>query len=68
MENNFFQRNFFQNLLQYVKNSVDQARCLKIFKDKKNCIKTLGRLLEPLKAFDCIFDDLLFGKLNMHSC
>ena len=35
MENNFFQRNFFQNLLQYVKNSVDQARCLKIFKDKK---------------------------------
>lgn len=42
MENNFFQRNFFQNLLQYVKNSVDQARCLKTFKDKKNCIKNIG--------------------------
>ena len=42
MENNFFQRNFFQNLLQYVKNSVDQDRCLKTFKDKKNCIKNIG--------------------------
>ena len=63
---NIFLRNLFQNLLQYIKNVGEEIICLKIFKTK-NYIKSWGGFSDQFEAFDCIFDDPLFVKLNIHS-
>lgn len=63
---NIFLRNLFQNLLQYIKIVGEEIICLKTFKTK-NYIKSWGGLSDQFEAFDCIFDDLLFVKPNIHS-